>query len=113
MIPINAQRYTVECQEYLAAQYVDYDIKKLDDIAKRKWRETVLELKDDEGLYSTDEMMLIMALMVHRLGSDIDANRDKTVNKLGDPQTWAVDAFPEFCSLIGPNSGFGKKPLND
>lgn len=99
-----AIRYTVECQEGIVANYHGMvDMEKCSQLSKKLYRDMVDMLKQADGRCKLDEEMITLSMMVYRLGHSMNADAE-------NPNNWENDGFPEFCSLIGPFSGFEKKP---
>lgn len=99
LITLKPNRYTVVCERDLLAKYVDHvDMRKANEVSKRLYRSLKDEYIKNNGEYHSDDVMIALAMMVNRFGHEMTA-----VNPINE---WASDGFPEFCSLIGPGSGF-------
>lgn len=100
------ERYTVECKKHIVADYAHCDTQKLNQISKDIYKELRTQLGggDATKAVSLDDLLLVTAMVVARMAHTIDSDDD-------NPNNWANDAWPEFCSLIGPASGMflGKK----
>lgn len=100
---LNQKRYTVACQSGRVPEYVHHvDFKKCNEVSKRLYRQLTDSLSINDE-YKSDDVMIALAMMVARFGNEMTM-----LNPLNE---WASDGFPEFCSLIGPDSGFRIKKV--
>lgn len=93
---LHPNRYTVVCKKFIFADYRHVDFKKCNEIAKRHYDQIVEEILV-LGEYQQDELMTIAAMLVQRMGFEMTKQNPKN--------EWLSDGFPEFCSMIGPDSG--------
>lgn len=95
---LHPDRYTVVCQRHLLKNYASHvDMNKANAVSKKLYREVVKAFTSSDGSYTSDDVMITLAMMVHRFGHEMTL-----LNPLNE---WETDGFPEFCSLIGPDSG--------
>jgi hypothetical protein len=92
-------RYMIECQEGIFQNYTHVDMTTANKVSKEVFNLIVDTIADPKEGYPADLMMVIMAMLVGRMAFEMDNNSDVTGN------LWGEDGFPEFCSMIGPNSG--------
>lgn len=93
-------KYMVECKEWILQDYQHVDCKRINAITKPFYNQLRTALSEQDGSYKADDMMI--AMLVHRFGFEMSKDGQND---------WFKDAFPDFCSLIGPNSGFA--PANE
>jgi len=91
--------YIVICKTGIVGDYQHIDMKKCNGLSKHLYQQLHSMLLKETGEFSLDEAMVTLAMTVYRLANNIDSDTENI-------NSWSDDAFPEFCSLIGPYAGW-------
>jgi len=92
-------RYIVICKTGIVDDYQHIDMKKCNELSKHIYNELQTLLLKESNEFLLDEAMITLAMTVVRLANNVNKDEENVNN-------WEDDAFPEFCSLIGPYAGW-------
>jgi len=94
--------YDVPCHSHGIAKYMEkgLDFVKCNALAKKLYKDMATMLLDADSTYSNDEALIVLAMLVRQHAHRLDHDPYNGID-------FERDVFPELCSLIGPDSGFG------
>lgn len=104
------ETYTIELTKGIDMQYAlskDVDFPRCHAIGKEAFKMITDKLTKPDGSIEFNQLMAACAVVAMNLGGTLDFNQEPSEN----PNDWFSIAFPEFCSLIGPESGFARAKM--